>query len=90
MGVVHRDLSPRNVLCCGFGEAEIFKIADFGLARAAGMATTFGNPVLGTPGYSATSDRNPMRGRNEAEPRSSKNGEVLFLGRALGWSIRRF
>ncbi len=53
VGVIHRDLSPRNVLCCGFGESEIFKIADFGLARASGMATTFGSPALGTPGYSA-------------------------------------
>src|SRR5262249_16634013 len=33
VGIVHRDLTPRNVLCCGFGDSEIFKIADFGIAR---------------------------------------------------------
>ena len=49
--VVHRDLTPGNVLCCGLGEDEIFKIADFGIARPGGMAATFGGVVVGTPGY---------------------------------------
>lgn len=52
VGVTHRDLTPANVLCCGFGADEIFKIADFGLARPAGMSGTFALPV-GTPGYAA-------------------------------------
>lgn len=51
VGVIHRDLTPANVLCCGFGEEEIFKIADFGIARPAGVAATFGGIVVGTPGY---------------------------------------
>jgi serine/threonine protein kinase len=51
VGVVHRDLTPRNVLCCGFGEEEIFKIADFGIARPTGVAVTFGGLMVGTPGY---------------------------------------
>ncbi len=38
VGVIHRDLTPGNVLCCGAGEDEIFKIADFGIARPSGMA----------------------------------------------------
>lgn len=53
VGVVHRDLSPSNVLCCGFGESELFKIADFGIARAEGVNVTFGDVAFGTPGYSA-------------------------------------
>lgn len=53
VGVVHRDLSPANVLCCGSGESELFKISDFGIARPAGLSLTFGNVLLGTPGYLA-------------------------------------
>ncbi len=53
VGVIHRDLTPGNVLCCGFGEAEIFKISDFGIARPRGLRATFGNVLLGTPGYTA-------------------------------------
>src|SRR6185436_223484 len=52
VGVLHRDLGPSNVLCCGFGEAEVHKISDFGLARL-DQLETFGPVVLGTPGYSA-------------------------------------
>jgi serine/threonine protein kinase len=51
MGVIHRDLTPNNVLCCGFGDSEIFKITDFGLARPLGMNATFGGIVVGTVGY---------------------------------------
>lgn len=53
VGVVHRDLKPDNILCCGFGEDEMFKIADFGIARPAGVAATFGGLLVGTPGYAA-------------------------------------
>ncbi len=51
VGVLHRDLTPNNVLCCGFGNDEIFKITDFGLARPIGVAATFGGIVVGTIGY---------------------------------------
>jgi len=50
-GVVHRDLTPGNVLCCGAGDSELFKISDFGIARPAGLAATFGDAIVGTPGY---------------------------------------
>ncbi|MEP7053523.1 MAG: serine/threonine-protein kinase [Pseudomonadota bacterium] len=53
VGVVHRDLSPGNVLCCGAGETELFKISDFGIARPIGLSATFGNMLVGTPGYLA-------------------------------------
>jgi serine/threonine protein kinase len=53
VGVVHRDLTPGNILCCGFGEAEIFKISDFGIARPSGLSSTFGGVPVGTLGYAA-------------------------------------
>jgi len=51
VGVIHRDLNPNNVLCCGFGDAELFKLSDFGIARPIGMEATLGATVMGTPGY---------------------------------------
>jgi len=53
VGVVHRDVTPANILCCGSGETEIFKIADFGIARPLGLKATFGELAIGTPGYLA-------------------------------------
>ena len=53
VSVIHRDLKPSNVLCCGFGRSEIFKISDFGIARPAGVQSTFGDVTLGTAGYVA-------------------------------------
>ena len=52
-GVIHRDLNPNNVLCCGTGNSEMFKISDFGIARPLGMNATFGSGTIGTPGYIA-------------------------------------
>jgi len=53
VGVIHRDLKPDNVLCCGFGDQEIFKVADFGVARPTGITGTFGGMPIGTPGFAA-------------------------------------
>jgi serine/threonine protein kinase len=53
VGVVHRDAHPGNVLCCGAGETELFKISDFGVSRPMGLSATFGSSSLGTPGFIA-------------------------------------
>jgi hypothetical protein len=63
--VIHRNLTPGNVLCCGFGDNEIFKISDFGLARAAGLSRTFVNVAVGTVGYSA-----PEQGSSSMGPQA--------------------
>src|SRR5258706_6207343 len=49
VGVIHRDINPTNVLCCGSAVSEIFKISDFGIARPIGMQGTFGPAAVGTP-----------------------------------------
>src|SRR5690606_39018629 len=77
VGVIHRDLTPGNILCCGFGEAELFKISDFGIARPQGMALTFGDIVLGTPGYMAP-EQNSSSG-NEAGPSTDVFGFGCLL-----------
>jgi hypothetical protein len=48
-GVVHRDVTPANVL---IGESGVAKIADFGISRATGEGTvTGGGFIAGTPAY---------------------------------------
>ncbi|MBN2194711.1 MAG: serine/threonine protein kinase [Polyangiaceae bacterium] len=51
VGIIHRDVTPNNVLCCGVGGTELFKLSDFGIARPKGLEVTLGVSVLGTPGY---------------------------------------
>lgn len=42
VGVIHRDLTPDSILCCGAGEDELLKISDFGFARPQGLKETLG------------------------------------------------
>lgn len=60
VSVVHRDLTPNNVLACGSGAEECFKISDFGVARVSSV-TTFGDVLLGTPGYCAPEQSFPEK-----------------------------
>lgn len=62
VGVIHRDLNPNNILCCGSAQSEIFKISDFGIARPIGVQATFGNSVVGTPGYIAPEQASETEG----------------------------
>jgi eukaryotic-like serine/threonine-protein kinase len=67
LSMLHRDIAPGNVLCSGAGDDEVFKIADFGLARVS-SAETFGNVLFGTPGYCAPEQCFP--GKTGAGPHS--------------------
>jgi serine/threonine-protein kinase len=53
-GVVHRDLKPGNLFAASFDNQTIWKVLDFGVAKASGSeATMTAGHVVGTPGYMA-------------------------------------
>jgi serine/threonine-protein kinase len=56
-GVVHRDIKPSNLFFARWGDEEVLKVLDFGIAKYAdaqggdtGSTTSFG-AVIGTPSY---------------------------------------
>jgi serine/threonine protein kinase/tetratricopeptide (TPR) repeat protein len=54
-GVVHRDITPANILVAVDGGRHVPKVIDFGIAKVLGVGTTGGDTdqALGTPGYMA-------------------------------------
>jgi eukaryotic-like serine/threonine-protein kinase len=72
-GVVHRDLTPGNLLVC---DGDVVKITDFGIARASGVpALTATGQVLGAAAYLA-----PEQVRGEP---ASPASDIYTLGVVL-------
>jgi tRNA A-37 threonylcarbamoyl transferase component Bud32 len=72
LGIVHRDVTPRNVMLSWSGE---IKLTDFGIAALAGEKSS----VIGTPGYMA-----PEQARGEAlDPRADIYAIGMVLREAL-------
>ncbi len=88
-GLVHRDVTPGNMMLCRLGvEVEVVKVLDFGLVSGGGPEGAAGTTgAAGTPGYIAPE---VLRGL-PAEPRSdlfalAATGVWLRTGREVGGS----
>lgn len=73
-GLLHRDVTPNNVLLRGAGDAVL---TDFGLARTLDSTTATATSVMGTPGYAAPE----VFAGQRTEPRSDlySLGAVLYF-----------
>lgn len=58
VGVVHRDLKPRNLFLARIGMQDVWKILDFGVARLAGEETLTVDQIVGTPNYMSPEQAN--------------------------------
>ncbi|MCX7888217.1 MAG: serine/threonine protein kinase [Rhodobacteraceae bacterium] len=95
-GIVHRDLSPDNIILRG-GNPERATIIDFGIAKdtAAGARTIVGNDFAGKYEYASPEQ---LEGRAEARSDlyslgavllAAWRGEVPFAGATPGEMVRR-
>ena len=81
LGLVHRDVTPRNVLLSWEGEV---KLADFGVAQVLEGATTLAaNAGAGTAGYMSPeqASRDPLDGRSDLYAVGIVLWELLALQR---------
>lgn len=83
-GIVHRDLTPNNVLVQDEGGAPKVKVIDFGLAKAVGQRladgtlTTELGRVVGTPEYMAPEQADPGNADVDTRADVYSLGVILF------------
>lgn len=75
--IVHRDLSPANVMVARRGNSLVVKLLDFGVAKLLDGPSRTAGP-MGTPGYLA-----PEQLQGLVTPRS----DVYSLGAILWWAL---
>jgi len=83
LGIVHRDISPSNILCSGQGDV---KVSDFGIAKASPFASVFYR-VRGKVGYMSPEQARtqPLDGRSDLYSLAvclfeTLTGRRLFVG----------
>jgi serine/threonine-protein kinase len=88
-GVVHRDIKPANIMY--EAEADVVKVADFGIARITDSSKTKTGMVLGTPSYMSPEQLYGMKvdGRSDIFSLSVSmylllSGHLPFVGDSMG------
>ncbi len=90
VGLVHRDIKPANVLIRTGGGDRVYKVADFGLAKAFGLAGTSRLTLTGTKGGTASfTCRHQATNYKHAKPEADVWAAAATLYYALTGSLTR-